>query len=64
MPNLEDRSHIYNPWDWVAQLYPWHCVPILVAFYDMHGLQWDYSLILVITRDKQNVLVTDIVLGL
>ena len=28
------RSHIYNPWDWVAQLYPSHWVPILVAFYD------------------------------
>jgi len=27
----------------VAQLYPRHRVPILVAFYDMHGLQWDYS---------------------
>jgi hypothetical protein len=22
---------------------PRHQVPILVAFYDMHGLQWDYS---------------------
>jgi hypothetical protein len=22
---------------------PRHRVPILVAFYDMHGLQWDYS---------------------
>jgi len=28
----------------VAQLYPRHRVPILVAFYDMHGLQWDYYL--------------------
>jgi hypothetical protein len=27
-----------------------HWVPILVVFYDMHGLQWDYSLIPVITR--------------
>ena len=25
--------------------------PILVAFYDMHGLQWDYSLIPVTTRE-------------
>jgi hypothetical protein len=29
-----------------------HCVPILVAFYDIHVLQWDYSLIPAITRDK------------
>jgi hypothetical protein len=28
---------------------PRHWVPILVAFYDMHGLQWDYSLILATT---------------
>jgi hypothetical protein len=31
---------------------PRHCVPILVAFYDKHGLQWDYSLIPVTTRDN------------
>jgi hypothetical protein len=24
---------------------PRHWVPILVTFYDMHGLQWDYSLV-------------------
>jgi hypothetical protein len=30
---------------------PRHWVPILVAFYDMHGLQWDYSLIPATTRD-------------
>jgi hypothetical protein len=29
---------------------PRHWLPILVAFYDMHGLQWDYSLIPVTTR--------------
>jgi hypothetical protein len=28
-----------------------HWVPILVAFYDMHGLQWDCSLIPATTRD-------------
>jgi hypothetical protein len=27
----------------VAQLYPRHRVPILVASYDTHGLRWDYS---------------------
>ena len=27
----------------VAQLYPRHRVPILVAFYDLHGLQWNCS---------------------
>ena len=31
---------------------PWHWVPILIAFYNMHGLQWDYSLIPVTTRDN------------
>jgi hypothetical protein len=31
---------------------PRHRVPILVAFYDMHGLQWDYSLILATTREN------------
>ena len=30
---------------------PRHWVPILVVFYDMRGLQWDYSLISVTTRD-------------
>jgi hypothetical protein len=30
-----------------------HWVPILVAFYDMHGLQWDYSLIPATTRDTE-----------
>jgi hypothetical protein len=27
-------------------------IPILVAFYDMHGLQWDFSLIPATTRDS------------
>jgi hypothetical protein len=35
---------------------PGHWVPILVAFYDMHGLQWDYSLIPATTR--RNMLFT------
>ena len=30
---------------------PRHCVPILVTFYDMYGLQWDYSLFPVTTQD-------------
>jgi hypothetical protein len=42
-PNLEDQVSIFiSPGYWVAQLYPRHRVPILIAFYDMHGLQWDY----------------------
>jgi hypothetical protein len=40
-----------TPRDRMAQLYPRHWVPILVAFYDMHGVQWDYSLIPATTRD-------------
>jgi hypothetical protein len=44
---------IYDPGDRVAQLYPRHWVGlhILVAFYDMNGLQWDCSLIPATTRD-------------
>jgi hypothetical protein len=34
-----------NPGDRVTQSDPRHWVPIIVAFYDMNGLQWDYSLI-------------------
>ena len=30
---------------------PRYWVPILLTFYDMHRLQWDYYLILVTTRD-------------
>jgi hypothetical protein len=40
---------IYDPWR--PSYTPRRWVPILVAFYDMHGLQWDYSLIPVTTRD-------------
>jgi hypothetical protein len=40
-----------TPGDRVAQLYPRHWVPILVAFYDMYGLQWDSSLIPATARD-------------
>lgn len=36
------EHHIYKPQGRVAQLYPRHWVPILVAFYILHGLQWDY----------------------
>jgi hypothetical protein len=43
-PQSEVPVHrIYNPRDNMAQLYPWHRVPLLVAFYDLHGLQWYYS---------------------
>jgi hypothetical protein len=37
----------------VAQLYR-HWVPILVAFYDMHGLQWDCSLLPATTREGRH----------
>jgi hypothetical protein len=52
-PNLEDQaSGFMTPRDRVTQLYPQALGTILVAFYDMHGLQWDYSLIPATTRDK------------
>jgi hypothetical protein len=43
---------IYDPpeTEWPSYT-PRHWVPILVAFYDMHGLQWDCSLIPATTRD-------------
>jgi hypothetical protein len=51
--NLEDQASVFmTTGDRVAQLYPRHWVPILIAFYDMHGLQWDYSLIPATTRGK------------
>jgi hypothetical protein len=40
-----------TPGDRVAQLYPQ--APISIAFYDMNGLQWDYSLISATTRDLE-----------
>ena len=43
------KSNIYNPWDWVAQLYS---QALGVTFYDMHRLQWNYSLIPVTTQDR------------
>ena len=39
---------------------PRHWVPILVAFYDMHGLQWDYSLISVTTRENRKKYVAEV----
>jgi hypothetical protein len=51
-PNLEDQASVFmTPGDRVAQLYPRHWVRILVAFYDMHGLQWNYFLIPANTRE-------------
>jgi hypothetical protein len=53
-PNLEDQVSVFmTPGDRVVQLYPRHWAPILVDFYDMHGLQWDYSLILATTRERR-----------
>jgi hypothetical protein len=52
-PNLEDQVSVFvTPGDRVPQIYPRHWVPILVDFYDMHGLQRDYCLIPVTTRGK------------
>jgi hypothetical protein len=43
-PNLEDQASIFvTPRDRVAQLYPRHWAPILVAFYDTLEVHWDYS---------------------
>jgi hypothetical protein len=51
-PNLEDQASVFmTPGHRVAQLYPQALGTHLVAFYDMHGLQWDYSLIPATTRD-------------
>jgi hypothetical protein len=45
-PQLEDQASAFmTPETGWPSYTPWHWVPILVAFYDMHGLQWDYSLI-------------------
>jgi hypothetical protein len=48
-----------TPGDTVAQLYPRHWVPILVVFYDMNGLQWDYSLIPVTTWEMETIYSTE-----
>jgi hypothetical protein len=42
---------IYEPQRQGGKLRHW--VPILVVFYDMHGLQWDYSLIPATTREAR-----------
>jgi hypothetical protein len=47
--------HIYDPWiQGGPAIPPRHWVPIFVAFYDMHRLQWDYYLIPATTRDVNN----------
>ena len=46
LPNPQPRGpvhRIYKPQGRVAQLYARQRVPILVTFYNLHGLQWDYS---------------------
>jgi hypothetical protein len=47
---------IMTPGDRVTQLYPQALGTHLVAFYVMHGLQWDYSLMPATTRDTLYVL--------
>jgi hypothetical protein len=56
-PYLQDEAlEFMAPGDRVAQLYPRYRVPIFVAFYDMHGLQWAYSLIPATTREFKDKL--------
>ena len=46
LPNPQPRGpvhRIYKPQGRVAQLYARQRVPILVTFYNLHGLQWDCS---------------------
>jgi hypothetical protein len=46
-PNLQPGGpiyHIYNPRAGLASHTPRHGVPILVAFYSLHGWQWNCSL--------------------
>jgi hypothetical protein len=49
-PTWSTRSSYLYPLEtgWPSYT-PRHLVPILVAFYDMHGLQWVYSTLLKIT---------------
>jgi hypothetical protein len=56
-PNLEDQvSVLMTPETGWPSYIPRHWVPILVAFCDMQGLQWDYSLIPATTRDNTSAL--------
>jgi hypothetical protein len=54
--NLEDQASVFITLEtgWPSYT-PRHWVPILVVFCDMHGLQWNYSLISATTRDISNV---------
>jgi hypothetical protein len=45
--------HLWPPETGSRSYIPRHWVPILVAFCDMHGLQWDYSLIPATTWEIQ-----------
>jgi hypothetical protein len=51
-PNLEDQVSVFmTPGDRVAQLYPQELGTHFSRLYDMHGLQWDCSLIPATTRE-------------
>ena len=55
------NSQFFMEWGFEPHAQPptWrvvHWVPILVAFYDMFSVQWDYSLILVIMGDEVTLL--------
>jgi hypothetical protein len=52
-PTWRTRSpYLWPPETGWPSCTPRHWVPILVAFYGMHGLQWDYSLIPATTRKE------------
>jgi hypothetical protein len=56
-PNHQPGLHIYDPWrQGGPAMPPGHWVPVLIAFYDMHGLQWDYSLIPATTWDFRSLI--------
>jgi hypothetical protein len=51
-PTLED---LYPPETGLLSYTPRHRVPILVAYYDTHGLRWDYSYSPVTTRECADI---------
>jgi hypothetical protein len=58
-PNLEDQASVFiTPGDTVTQLYPQALGIHFSRIYDMHVLQWDYSLIPVTTWEKPHRLCT------
>jgi hypothetical protein len=50
-PNPQPEGPGLRIYDPPRQGTPRHWVPILVTFYEIHGLQWGYSLFPATTRD-------------